>query len=136
MAFLEVASFCSLEEYNHNRELRIIESGIENNGLYTYMMRLIDDEKQAAMQAVRILGIKRATGLVAVKFAFLDNDLNTDFTVTEPMSQGFIQQFESNAYFLDDNGRGIKLQEAYLRDYFESQFGNLLTENSKLSIVA
>ena len=135
MAFLEAADYCSIEEYNDHRESRILEAALEVDGLYTYMMRLKDSEKQAALQAVRVMAIRQKSGFVAVKFAFLDEDLEPDFISAEPMHQGIIREFKGIGSFVDpDTNKKIALQEAYLRDYFEGQFGNFLVEASELGL--
>lgn len=135
MSFLEAADFCSIEEYATGRSSRMKESELETDGLYTYMMRLSHHEKQAAKQAVRIEEIVRQSGGVAVKFAFLDESLLPELSVTEGMQNGFIL-LKKDAVFVEyDTNNIFSINEAYLRDYFEEQFGEFLSQSSELQRV-
>lgn len=133
MAFLEISDFCSVEEYTRNRSLRIREGELETGGLYTYAMRLDHAERQAAKQAVRVERVVPKTGFVVVRFAFLDADLDTSYVTHENMNDGIIHGADDEMYMDYIKGVEYRVEEAYLRDYFEDQFGRVLDESSRLT---
>jgi hypothetical protein len=133
MAFLDKADFCSLDDYLLHREHRVSESDLQVNGLYMYMMRFPAAFEKGAMQPMRAEAVQRRAGIAVVRFALLNNDLTTDITVQENMMNGLIEP-RTGADFIDERKDKVyPIEEAYLRDYFEYQFGPLLSEQSKLS---
>jgi hypothetical protein len=73
-------------------------------------------------------------GMVLVKFAFLDQELNTigeigpeplrDGRITEPDAQGLVDWRNRKVY---------EIEEGYLKDYFEDQFNEVLETEKELS---
>ncbi len=134
MAYLEIGSFCSIEEYNTYRCKRVMETDIEQGGLYTYMMRFDHAEKQAAKQPVRAEEIIRKAGKLSVRFAFLNEDLEPECVVEESVWDGIIACCVEVTFNSHETGDSYQLQEAYLRDYYEDQFGDMLTRSNELSL--
>lgn len=126
MAFLDRSSICMIEEYSNHENNRIIEANLEFDTIYTYMMRLRDSKFEAAKQAVKVCNVSKYSGLCAVEFAFLDNNLEEDFCKTEYMSDGYISGKTQGFYVIEGTGQKIELVEAYLKDYFDSGFEDIL----------
>lgn len=136
MAFLEIGSFCDLDEYTTNRSTRMLEDELEIGGLYTYMMQLTHEQYLAAKQPVRVEEISRKAGLVSVKFAFLDQDLLPEHEAKEEIAHGIIH-CDRDAVFTDlATGEDLSLTEAYIRDYFEEHFGDFLAAGDSVLVEA
>jgi len=133
MAFLETNDFCPLQEYFNYRENRIVESGLEPDHLYTYMMRLRGNEGLAACQTVRVDRFVRHSGFVAIKFLFLDEDLLTDHQDVEYMDNGLIET-KHGKFVSEDTGAEFLLAEAYLREYDDGQYDELLRQSNSLAL--
>ena len=118
MAFLEEADYCSLEEYTNHIDNRAVESELKPNDLFMLMMRLKDARSEAAKAAIKIEKISEGSGLVAVKFAFLDEDLNPTSSATEKMSSGIIRNFEDSIFVDEEISKEFNIAEGYLRDYY------------------
>ncbi len=133
MAFLEISDFCELEEYRNNIHRRAVESELQVDEIYTLMMQLEDSKNQAAKQVVMIEKVSRDCGLVAVRFAFLDEDLNAEDSVVEKMSDGLIEGFDEGVFVDLDADRVFNVKQGYLRDYFDDEFGGFMRATESLS---
>lgn len=112
----------------------MLEDELEIGGLYTYMMQLTHEQYYAAKQPVRIEEISRKTGLVTVRFAFLDHDLLPEYEANEEIAHGIIR-CNKDAVFTDlATGEDLSLTEAYIRDYFEEQFGDFLAAGDSVLV--
>ena len=134
MSFVEIGNYCSIGEYKNSISLRALEGELESDGLYTMMMRLGDDERKAAKQTVRVEEVSRNTGLVAVKFAFLKEDLTSDWSAIETIHNGLINGFEETEFWDSDEGPTFCIEEAYFKDYVEEQYIKLLDANQKIGV--
>jgi len=82
-----------------------------------------------------IVPLKSPAHITLIPPLWMNEDLEPDFISAEPMHQGIIREFKGIGSFVDpDTNKKIALQEAYLRDYFEGQFGNFLVEASELGL--
>jgi hypothetical protein len=131
MAAMGPDGFCSLEEYLNNRDARLREDELCVGSLCSYMMRLNDQKIQAAKQIVRIENIIPKSDIVVVQLAWLNEDLDTSERYTDAIADGFVIDFEGDGSLND-----IPIQEAYLCDYFQDEFGELLRQASRLVLSA
>lgn len=137
MPYLEETSFCEIYEYKRGLGNRILETNLRKDDLYMLMLKLDDSEKEAAKQAVRVnqVGRLKKSGIAAVRFAFLNNSLETTITTTEKINDGILHGFE-NVVFRSRGGKMFDIDEAYFKDYFDDQFGLLLEVSSAVSVSA
>jgi len=135
MGFLETGQLCSLEVYNNHRQERVAESDLEVDGLYVYMMYLDTSDRLAALQPARIESMQKVSGFVIVRFAFLDEDLIPSHIEDEAVNDGIVSVSENAVFAEYATGQDFPVQEAYLRDYFEEQFGQFLAEARELALV-
>lgn len=134
MAFLEISDFCDVNEFTRHKPNRVLDGNLEVDGIYTVMMRLADDKKQAAKQAVKLEDISHKAGLVVIRFAFLDEDLVPHWETTEKISDGIIEGFEKTFVEDHETGHDYPIVEAYLRDYFNGQFHDMLDTEQLLTV--
>lgn len=129
MAFLEDGIFCSAEEYVRDRERRIDEVDLRVEDLYAMAVLLDSSKREAAKLAVRLLA--KSNSIVEV--AFLDSDFNTLFSKQQPITDGLMHDFATTVVQDRENGGAYPIQQAFLKDYFDDQFGTILSESMSLS---
>jgi len=135
MAFIESGAFCRREEYSNGLIRRIHETQLQNGELYMIMMSLDGEKREAAKKAARLLEIAPKTGLAVVKFAFLSNELAPELEMTQTVEDGLIND-SKNILMVDTTlQEKFPVAQAYFKDYFDDQFGNVLAESSSLSLV-
>lgn len=134
MAFLETGYFCVAEEYTRGLPHRISDAQLKTDELYSLYMRLDDEKKQAAKLAVRTLEVAGKAGFVAVKFAFLDRDLNPTVETKEIVSGGFINEVQGAVITDPTTEERYAISQAYFKDYFDEQLEQLLAQSNSLSI--
>lgn len=133
MPFLDLSDFCGYEEYSSGLGSRANEANICPDDLFMLMMALRDSQKEAAKQAVKVVEIAPNAGIAAVKFAFLDDDLEPYYATKEKMISGLFLPFEDASFYdYDDGEQEYKVTEAYLKDYFDDQFGSLQVQAEAL----
>lgn len=137
MAFLDETDFCSAEIYARHRDERILEGDLQTGELYTYMMLVPSHEQGAASQTVRLENKKLMSGLTLVRFAFLDDNLMVNSRFDESIRNGLVVEFGGEGVFLDEpTGSYFKIEEAYLRDYFDLHFGEVMRELGAVDLAA
>lgn len=136
MAFMEENDFCSLEEYSRHREARTYSTSLELNGLYTAMTRLQGGSREAVKFAVRLENLAYHTGLASVRFAFLDDNLETTHSAGAFVREdGIVAAFDDGVHVIDvSTNKNFSIRESYLRDYFDDQFGGILEQSSALQL--
>lgn len=131
MAFLEAGYFCSAEEYRRDVENRVNESEVRTDEVYALAALLKSTTREAAKVPVRLSA--PVDGLVEV--VFLDDDLQPEVTFNGAMYDGMLSIVHGRIIDGDTN-RGHVIKEAFLKDYFEDQFGDMLAESRSLSLNA
>ncbi len=133
MAFLENGAFCSLEEYADSIHRRANETQLQPGELYTLMMRLEQGEREAAKKPIRTIEIAQKTGLTVLKFVFLNNNLETELETKRIIRDGFMA---TKLLCMKDPATGQKfpVQQGYLKDYFDDQFGSFLATADRLLV--
>ena len=136
MAFLETGKFCTQTEYFNHIGNRLHESQLKVGELGVMMLRLSSEKREAAKKPVRIIEVQEKTGLAVVRFALLDDNLDTQADTTETVANGLIDGVKG-AHMIDpkDETR-LPIRQAYVRDYFEEQFGGALREEEALLVGA
>lgn len=136
MAFLESASFCSLEQYQSSLAQRVHETALQANELFMLALRLSGDNKhEAAKFPVRSKEIVRKTGLAVIQFTFLDNDLNPINESTAQMRDGIVNQVQGALVVDPATREEFKILEGHFKDYFDDQFGGVLVESQEQTLV-
>lgn len=130
MAFLENGIFCSAEEYKRDKERRLGEADLRIEDLYAMALLLDSNKREAAKIAVRLLA--KSNSLIEV--AFLDKEFNTLFTAEQAITDGLMHDFTDTTVHDNANGGSYPIQQAFLKDYFEDQFGSILSESMSLSV--
>jgi hypothetical protein len=136
MAFLEEAQFCGAEEYNTGVSKRITALELRQEDFYMMMFRLKGDQREAAKLAVKMLKVARPAGITVVKFAVVDTELKEGYVATEKLTDDFVAGAETIAVRDREFGGVYNVSEAYFKDYFEDQFGDMLEECNSQSVGA
>jgi hypothetical protein len=129
MAFLETGTFISLETYHDEIHHRVIERDVRKDDLYMMFMRLAshDRKREAAKKPIRMEEIRRDTGLAAIRFTILSDKLKDEVTTHETMQNGLVNQMDgATIIHPEDNTRRLPITQAFLKDYFDDQFGDML----------
>lgn len=135
MAFFEVGQFCEIDEYIRGIEERIHEDELRCGEYYNLMMRLAGNRREsAAKQAIQVERVSKYSGLVAVKFAFLDEDMQPTWLAHERMRQGLIGPFASAVFVANSDGAEFGIQQGYMKDYSADEFGDALAAFTELSL--
>ncbi len=136
MAFIEGADFCGLQEYFSGFDLRVLESDITKDELYTLMLRL-DAHDKAARWPIRMIDVREQNaGFIAIRYALLDDDLNPRTERIQAVSNGILQGEQGSLDFKDPNTQvAYEVTQAYLKDYFDDQFGDCLLDARELTAI-
>jgi hypothetical protein len=98
------------------------------------LLRLDTEEREATKLAIRPYEVRtRTSGMAIIKFAFLTPNLEPELEVQETMRDGLINPV--NQATVIDYVKGLEYEptEAYLKDYFDDQFGDFLSESYALT---
>ena len=133
MAFIEPADFCGFEEYRSGLSRRLHESQLQNNELYMLMMSLKSTTREAARTPIRLLNIADKSGIAVVHFAFLDSELNPVTESSQNLADGLLSDFGEYKIRDPATKESFRVHTAYLKDYFEDQFGGTLVNGQALS---
>jgi hypothetical protein len=135
MPYLEETNFCAIQEYTKGFFSRVLETSVQLDEIYTLMMRLDKDER-AAHSPIRMIDARAKTGMSVVRFALLDKDLNPRTERVQAMVDGLIIDNEGSLTVYDSSKNiGYIAKQAYLKDYNDDQFGNLLVNSRELCMV-
>ena len=134
MAFIEPPDFCAFEEYRSGLNSRLHESQLQNAELYMLMMSLKSATKEAAKTPVRMLNIADKSGIAVVHFAFLDNELSPVTESNQALVDGLLSDFGEYKIRDPATKESFRVHTAYLKDYFEDQFGGALVSGQALSM--
>lgn len=135
MAFLESGVFCTAEEYQRGLSHRVDEGQLQVDDIYTMFLLLDSVEREATKLAVRPREILKKEGLIIVRFAFLDKELNIQHEGKEVMQDGLITNVRETIVVDNERSKKYGAAQAYLKDYFDEQFGHLLSESDCVSAV-
>lgn len=131
MAFLESNLFCSAEEYRRDREKRVNEASIQPDQVYSLNALLLTDTREAAKLPVKLtVPIEHL-----VKVTFLSRELLPVSSFETAMFDGMMSIPKARIREADSDATH-PIQEAFLKDYFEDQFGGFLEESFGLSVGA
>lgn len=130
MAFLDEGSMCSVSEYHARRSSRTNDQDVKPGELYMLMMLLHNET--AAKLPLRMLEVRQESGAYAVKFTFLNNALEPTLKAESTLSDGFVQPPEGVEIENRVSKERGEIVEAYLRDYFDDQFGLALSRSEGL----
>jgi hypothetical protein len=135
MAYVDKASFCILDEFKRYEANRVDEHSFKADELYMVMFKLNHERHEAAKLPARVLAVTPEVGLVAVKMAFLDSDLQEHFTNGTRVQNGYLYDLPRNMSVVhEESGSHIEIARAYCRDYYEDMYDTVLVEQNKISV--
>ncbi len=136
MAFLETGTFVSADEYYDSIHTRVDEREVRPDDLYMMLLRLASHDRayEAAKWPVRMEEVVRKSSLAVVRFTFLDDNLEPKHETRETMQNGLIGHVEGTIFTTPQSTEEIPVTQAYLKDYFEDQFGPMLEVGFGLTI--
>ena len=136
MAFLEVGTFVSADEYYDGIHTRVDERQVRPDDLYMMLLRLASRDRahEAAKWPVRMDEVVRKSGLAVVRFTFLDENLEPEHETRETMQSGLIGHMEGTIFTTPHSEEPIPVTQAYLKDYYDDQFGPMLEVGFGLTV--
>jgi hypothetical protein len=105
---------CLPEEYLEYEAVRIPESSLAVDGLYTFMTRLdTDNERSAGKIPARVTSLRAQNGNHRVDLTLLNSDLNPDVYIRSTFGDGYWLKEGSESFTLAKQ----KVLAGYLKDY-------------------
>lgn len=136
MAYLESGIFCSASEYENGLAGRVNDAELERDEIYTLVMRLDSEKREASKMAVRTIEVNQKLGLAVVKLAFLNEELEPTREAQETVADGLIHKLSNTVIVEIQTQAQYAITQAYFKDYFEDQFGDYMTRSGELSLTA
>jgi hypothetical protein len=135
MPFLEGRAFCELSEYELGRPRRLrTPDQFQVGDLHTLMLRLGGDGAEAGKVTTRLHQCTAASGILAVRFAILNDKLEEESTINEKLMGGYINRATKLSIVNPGNpAKPLEVQQAYFKDYFSDVHDFILAESSKLT---
>lgn len=130
MAFLENGIFCSAAEYERDKERRILQGSLREQDIYSMVLRLDSAKREAAKLAIRL----NAQDENILKGVFLDAKLEPVVEFERAMNDGIITATGLQIRDVAGGGDILPATQAFLKDYFEDQFGGILEKSRGLSV--
>lgn len=136
MSFLERGRFCSRHEFATHESSRVTSGDVVAGDTYTAMMRLDDEDKEAALLPVQVIARTQKTGLTVVRLAFMDKEGNHIVESEGCMSDGYLSEFKNSPVIVrntqTDQQYGIVT--SYLRDPWTEFLHLSMAESASLSM--
>lgn len=136
MAYLESGIFCSAAEYEKGLQRRVNGPELRMGDLYTMVMRLKSEKREASKLAVRALQVEQKVGLTVVQFAFVDHGMQPIHESEAQMVDGIMPQLQNTVVRDRKTQSAYQVGQAYLKDYFEDQFEGILVQSDQLSLTS
>jgi hypothetical protein len=131
MHFFERGAFCSFAEYDQGRGKRLLDpTDFKADSLHMFMMHVSGRGVEAAKVPARLKETTMRSGMIVVRFTFLDNRLREGRPKSVEVEDGYVEKAEGQSKFgFDKTNVEVDFLEGYFKDYFDG-WGDLVRDEA------